>query len=462
MTLVGQRLRCGGTRVLSVRRRVQLSFAAGGLLLSLLLGVVTWTVTSRSLIREAEASALRQAVASRAQLAQGLVGTSGPADVLVRSRSPGKDALLLFEGAQFSTRLGLSPNDLPFDLRAQASRGTAVTQRLRLNGEPVLAVALPLGASGNVYIELSRLSDVEITLRILTLVLIGGGALATVFGASLGVWASSRTLRPLRVLSDGAAAVARGELATRLDGSADPDLEPLARAFNAHTRELQERVRRDERFAADVSHELRSPITTMVNAAHVLDRYSSGLSGQGREALSILEGELTAFSVLVEDLLTVSRDVEATDLVLVECRLSEVVRRVIGPLGGEALLEVGPEGEAARVRVDLQRLRRLLRNLLANAESHGGGCRRVCLDVAGGHVRLAVSDRGSGVPVELRERIFERFYRGPPHSQRRGAGLGLAMVRQDVRAHGGQVWVEDDAGGGARFVVLLPRVQTGT
>jgi signal transduction histidine kinase len=112
------------------------------------------------------------------------------------------------------------------------------------------------------------------------------------------------------------------------------------------------------------------------------------------------------------------------------------------------------------VRVDPRRVERIVANLVRNAETHGRGLTALRVVMAGGSVRIEVEDGGSGVPIEERERIFERFYRRSREAGERGrgdgVGLGLALVAEHVRLHDGRVWVEDASGGGARFVVELP------
>jgi signal transduction histidine kinase len=118
----------------------------------------------------------------------------------------------------------------------------------------------------------------------------------------------------------------------------------------------------------------------------------------------------------------------------------------------------------ARIHGDRRRLARVVANLIDNARTHGGGTAAVHVlpaDDSAGHLWLAVEDSGEGVSESDSERIFERFSRGAGASKRgssEGAGLGLALVREHVRLHGGRVWVEPrrDAGTGARFVVELP------
>ncbi|HVF32764.1 MAG TPA: HAMP domain-containing sensor histidine kinase, partial [Acidimicrobiales bacterium] len=109
---------------------------------------------------------------------------------------------------------------------------------------------------------------------------------------------------------------------------------------------------------------------------------------------------------------------------------------------------------------DKRRLERVLVNLVENAAAYGGGATKVEVGRRNGHVHVVVEDRGSGVPAAERTKVFERFFRGSAAGRRGaggGSGLGLALVVEHVRLHGGTVWVEDGPGGlGARFVVELP------
>jgi Histidine kinase-, DNA gyrase B-, and HSP90-like ATPase len=133
----------------------------------------------------------------------------------------------------------------------------------------------------------------------------------------------------------------------------------------------------------------------------------------------------------------------------------------VDAVGADGRVPVTADPEAAEtvIRADRRRLERVVANLVENAEVHGRGLAGMQVLRADGTIHLLVDDAGPGVPVQFRERVFERFARGPADGAPRGdgAGLGLALVAEQVRLHGGRVWVEDRPGGGARFVVELPR-----
>jgi signal transduction histidine kinase len=225
---------------------------------------------------------------------------------------------------------------------------------------------------------------------------------------------------------------------------------------------LNSQIERDARFAANISHELRSPLTTLKTAVEGMHRRRDHLDERSQRLLTLLVEEVDRFEGMVTDLLEISRmdaakpgalrrqDTTVADL------LESVTARI--DLGATSATVVGPP--SAIVRVDARRVERIVANLVRNAETHGRGLAGLRAVVDGDHVRLEVEDRGAGVPPEDRERIFERFYRRSAAAGDRrsgdGFGLGLALVAQHVRLHDGRVWVEDAQPNGARFVVELP------
>jgi signal transduction histidine kinase len=327
---------------------------------------------------------------------------------------------------------------------------------LILGGAPVLAVGLPLPGVSATYVEVFPLRELDRTLRYISSMLAIGVMVSGVAGAVLGRWASSRALLPLWRLTNAAGVAAGGDLSVRLPDDGDRDLAPLARAFNATAERLQRRAARDARFASDVSHELRSPITTMVNAMAVLKRRRAELTDTCAQALDLLDSELTRFQRMVADLLEISlADQGAAQLDLESVDLGELVRQTArGWMLTDDKLEIADP--APRVLADRRRLERAIANLLANAQDHGRGVARLAVGRGGGMARIEVDDAGPGVPVEYRNKIFERFARAPSSGAAdSGTGLGLALVSEHVRRHGGQVWVTDRAPAGARFVIEL-------
>ncbi|MGL4174264.1 MAG: ATP-binding protein [Actinomycetota bacterium] len=327
-------------------------------------------------------------------------------------------------------------------------------------GALVLSVVL---AAGTYLVARNVLDDQVDTLRTLRLVLAGFAAGTFIGGGALGWFAARRVLAPLRDVGHAVALIAGGDLSTRLPRTRDPDLAPIVESFNAMVVTLDERIQRDTRFAADVSHELRSPLTTLVTSVEVLRRRRNELSDRGQQALDLVQVEVERFRQSLEDMLELGRldsgmvyqervRVEAVALLREALTLA---RRAPGLLAAHPAADPALAGSAL-VNVDKQQLRRAIWNLLDNADRHAGGPVAIQVEPAGETVLIMVDDAGPGVPPQDRERIFERFHRSGSRGSRPGTGLGLSLVAETVHAHGGSVWCTTRPGGGARFVLRLP------
>jgi two-component system, OmpR family, sensor histidine kinase MtrB len=451
---------------LGLRARVTLAFALGALVLSLSLSALTYLLVRNYLLDQRESSAVRQTYLNARLTRDGLrtlnpvvprilAGLQAPAD----SRS-----VLFYDGNWFASAVGTGRDSLPKALRARVASGTPARQSFRRDGHPELAVGVPVPPLGARYFEIFSLDEAEKTLDTLALSLLAAGMLTTVAGAVVGRWASTRLLRPVADVAKAAAAIAGGRLETRLGGIEDADLATLASSFNSMVDALSDRIERDARFASDVSHELRSPLTTLATSVEVLLSRRSEMPIRARAALDLLAGDVKRFQRLVEDLLEISRfDAGVAELHLEEVRLAELVERAVRSAAGPDLpVELGDGVEGLIVEVDKRRLERVIANLIQNAAKYGDGATRVMVARGRSVAFVAVEDAGPGVPPAERQAVFERFFRGSASGRRRGSGsdgsgLGLSLVAEHVRLHGGQVWVEDGLEGrGARFVVELP------
>jgi len=441
-------------RGLGLRRRLLLSFGVGSLALCTAAALATWWLSAGYLQAQRTRAATAEGTAAAVALQRSLSAGDSVPLVLERTRPPSGDALLRRDDEWFSSSLSLTPAAVPAALREAAAAGRVVRQRGEVDGAPRLFVAVPL-RGGDTYVAVLPLEELDATLRTLSVVLAVVTVVTAGFATALGGWASRRALRPLERVNAAAAAVASGHLDTRL-GTDDPDLRELADSFNANAEALQARVRRDARFAADVSHELRSPLTTLVNAVDVLTARHEEMSPTAAAMVEVLQAEVTRFGRIVRDLLEISVEDADPSASAEPVRLAELVRAAVG-----ARLDVvvpTPAAESAVVLADPRRLERVVGNLVDNADRHGGGVVQVQVRQAGEHaVEVVVDDAGPGVPPELRSDVFERFARGPrARTGTEGAGLGLALVARHVRRHAGDVRVEDRPGGGARFVARLP------
>jgi signal transduction histidine kinase len=436
---------------------VILGFAFGALLLSIMLTAVTDVVGARYLIDQRERIASRQAVINGIFVEGRLVRDGDDLSTALEAvrLGSGTDAVLTSPTSSASTAIGLTAQDLPKQLMADTEQGTPSLQRYRSNGTPVIAVGVPL-SDGYAYYEVSELENLDTTLRTIIWVGIAAALLTTLLGAGLGWWAASRVLRPLNDVAKAATRLASGDLDARAPTTTDPDLTAISSSFNAMAETLAGRIQRDAQFAADVSHELRSPLTTMTASAAVLESRRDELPRVAQEAVDLLVVDVHRFAALLEDLLDLARDHEPVDPAthpLVD--LSD-----LAALALENRTELLAHRGDTRVHADRRRMSRVIANLVQNADMHGGGVTQVVVERVGRAVRISVTDAGPGVPPPDREAVFERFSRGsstPSRASTMGTGLGLALVRDHVRAHGGACWYEDAPSGGARFVVEIPR-----
>ncbi len=399
------------------------------------------------------ASLVRSSLPTKPEVPQLLdsLDTAGSHSVLYYQRQ-------WFTGLQ---SISFSYKAIPAPMRAMVLSGTPATQHFLLAGSPQLVVGIPVPSAGAWYFEVFDLSDPARTLRILAVALAGAAAVTTIGGAVTGRWASGRALRPLSQVSQAAETIAGGRLDARLSATDDADLAPLASSFNRMAEALQERIEHEVRFTSDVSHELRSPLTTVSASLGVLEAHAEDLSPRGRHAVELLSAELHRFQRMVDDLLEISRvDTGSAELSLDEVQVGELVHQAAATGGARGVpVRIDPAVADLRLTVDKRRIDRVIANLVANASQYAGGATVLAAEPAPGGVRLVVADRGPGVAPEERHRIFERFYRGHASGQRgatEGTGLGLSLVAEHVRLHGGRVWVEDGPDGENRFVVELP------
>jgi signal transduction histidine kinase len=319
-------------------------------------------------------------------------------------------------------------------------------------------VGVPLPAVDVEFYEIAATTELDRTLGTLRWVLAAFAAATAVGGAALGRAAARRVVAPLDSVAGAAARIAGGALDTRLPVTEDPDLATIVGSFNSMVDAVHERIQRDARFAADVSHELRSPLTTLVTSVEVLERRREELSERSRQALDLIARDLSRFQRALEDLLELGRlEAGAVGRLATTVDVRDVVRHALEESGRSgALLTPPTQNDQLLVRVDKRLVNRALVNLFDNADRHGGGLVAVTIHGDGDAVIVGVEDQGPGVDPADRERIFQRFARGGARGSRPGAGLGLSLVAETMRAHGGMVWCADRPGGGARFQVRLP------
>jgi two-component system sensor histidine kinase BaeS len=327
-------------------------------------------------------------------------------------------------------------------------------QDVAVNGGPVGSVTVTYPAGG--------LDRGDRHLRSALLSAVGWSAALAVLGALIvSVVVARGVVRPIRRLSAAVRSLRLGGDSPRVGPQAGPgELGELGRAFDAMAASLEQEDHLRRALVADVAHELRTPVAIMQGETEAL---ADGMVAPSRDALNSLHEEAVRLGRMVEDLQTLA-SAEAAGLELEPRPLD------LGRLAADATDSLASRFWEAKIKVeqdlpptpilgDPRRLHQIVTNLLANAAKYTPPGGRVVVRAGrdGHDAILEVADTGPGIPEEERALVWERFYRGRSGRLADGSGIGLAVVKELVDAHGGRVNISDVPGGGARFVVRLPQ-----
>jgi len=366
-------------------------------------------------------------------------------------------------------------SDYPEAVRALQGE-TAMMVRSNGAGGMILSVAVPVQRYRQVLGALMVSTDgreIEDALRRVRLGILQVFAVAAAITTLLSLYLAGTIARPIHRLAEAADRVRRvpGRQAAIPDfGRRKDEIGDLAEALRDMTNALWQRMDAIERFAADVAHEIKNPLTSLRSAVETVARIEDPV--QQKKLMGIILDDVQRLNRLITDISDASRldaelsraESERIDLPRLLQALTDLHENTIGPDGPRLVLDI-----AAHQHLDVMgiesRLVQVLRNLIANAVSFSppGGRIRLACGRQGDMVRILVEDGGPGIPPGKLEAIFERFYSERPKEEKFGAhsGLGLSISKQIVEAQGGRIWAEniEDARGeilGARFVILLP------
>jgi signal transduction histidine kinase len=270
-------------------------------------------------------------------------------------------------------------------------------------------------------------------------------------------------IRPLRSLSAAAKGIAAGDLSHRAGVAGQDEVGQVAHTFNQMADSLQSYETERRQMTAAIAHELRTPLSVIQSN---LEAMLDGVLPTDADELVSLHQEARLLNRLIEDLRTLSlTDAEHLRLQMEPVNVGELATQV-----GERLqlhagekgirLETAVSSPIPLIQADPERLTQILTNLIANALRYTPEGTRVQVSVraVAGGVETAVSDNGPGIPPEDLPKLFDRFWRAEQSRSRAtgGSGLGLAVAKQLVQAHGGRIWVKSELNRGTRFTFFLP------
>jgi two-component system OmpR family sensor kinase len=349
------------------------------------------------------------------------------------------------------------PDDAPPPMRASASEPPQAP-RMREEFLELFQVTPPgeiilIGRS--IASELSELRLVAVTLMA-----VGCGIL--LLGCAGGWWIATRAIRPIEDISATAVKISGGDLSQRISTTdSDSELGQLAGVLNATFARLEAAFAQQQQFTSDAAHELRTPVSVMLTQTQTaLNRERS--ANEYRETVEACQRAAQRMRRLIESLLELARlDAGQEAMKRLQFDFSKTVNdcvELVKPLADERNVKIFCDLAALQCIGDSERLAQVVTNLLTNAIQYNqpGGEVRVKLGAQGGVAVLAVAGTGQGISAEDLPRVFERFYRADKSRSSGGNGLGLAISKAIVEAHGGTIEAADESGAGATFTVRLP------
>jgi two-component system OmpR family sensor kinase len=306
------------------------------------------------------------------------------------------------------------------------------------------------------------------------------GVVALLVSTGVAFLVARSIAKPLKRITTATEEIARGNYEGQLDITSPEEIHRLATSFNAMAREVEASRQAQRDFVANVSHDLKTPLTSIQGFSQAILDGTAASEDSRLRAAQVIHEEADRMTHLVDDLLdlaqieagqvVMAREPVALPFLLRDCAEKMALRAQ----QADVRLEVRSEGELV-VSGDRDRLTQVISNLIDNALKHTPAGGRITLTARPlvvepakrgeppvSKAEIAISDTGEGIPPEDLSRIFERFYRGDKSRGKsgRGAGLGLAIVREIVQAHGGEIRAESVLGLGTRITLTLPSLST--
>jgi heavy metal sensor kinase len=316
---------------------------------------------------------------------------------------------------------------------------------------------------GGDYILVGRNIAPELKeLRLTEFTLIGVGTMILLLGLAGGWWIATRAMRPIQDISGTTVRIAAGDLSHRIKSSdTESELGQLASVLNSTFSRLETSFDQQQQFTADAAHELRTPVSVMITETQTaLNRERN--ASEYRETLEVCQRAAQRMRRLIESLLELARlDAGQETMKRLQFDLSAAIRdcvELIQPLANERGIKLHYDLQTLECVGDPEHLRQVVTNLLTNAVNYSkdNGEVGIHLHRQNGMAVMTVTDTGVGIPTEHLPHIFERFYRADPSRSSGHAGLGLAISKAIVEAHGGTIEVASQQGAGSTFTVRLP------
>ena len=372
----------------------------------------------------------------------------------------GGEVLVLDETGQPVEFPGRSHAPLPAGVITAALSGRTYTGQVTLpSGETYIITTATIRTGGGVVL-LAPSEPLQQSLTLARRYLRVAAAITLLLGTGLALMLARGLLRPVIAIEKATRSIARGDFSTRVDVPSGDELGRLAAAVNQMTGQLEAYESRRREFLANVAHELRTPLSYIRGYTQAMAEGLLRSPEEQERYQRIVHEESIRIGRLVDDLMDLAQIEEGQmplDLTPLDLLLpAEQAAATIRPLAEEkgVSIQVLAPADRPHVKADGGRIQQVIFNLLDNGLRYtpAGGTLTVTLEPGGALMTVRVTDTGPGIDTETLPLVFERFHK--KHSS--GRGLGLAIVRSIIRAHGGEVGAESPPGKGASFWFCLP------
>lgn len=368
----------------------------------------------------------------------------------------------------YSREKALLAGQIPVSFSIEEEFQNGITRVVNAGGGQylVLDLWLPMGWDSGVWLRglMEVPENRQLTASLLRVALIVMPAFMAL--AALGsYWIARRAFRPLDSIMSAAASINEAQDLSRRIGlpPGRDEFSQLAATFDQLFQRLEKSFESEQQFAADASHELRTPVSIIKGACEYAEKYDE-TPEERLETISMIHRQANRMSQLISQLLSMTRLDQGTETAKLEpVKLNDLIRSLCQEQAYDPdrlILELQEEVTAA---ADPALLSRLIQNLVENGFKYGrpDGCVWISVRQSGGEILLEVRDNGMGIPSEQQDKIWQRFYRADPaRSGEGGTGLGLAIVQQIAHLHGGYMTLESVPRVGSAFTLHLPAAES--
>lgn len=450
---------------LTLKSKFSMAFSAILLVTCAILSILVFEATQGILISDSETFSMNAVQTDIALLNNVKTNNNSVSQIFSSIKLLNNSGLALYDNGLLYIKGNLPHQDLA-DSISQYSAQQRLNYFVNINGSyyVVSKETFKTNVYGNqvtdYIIQLNSFNTLHEALNILALLLVAFSIFFTFLGLLVFQFYFNRFQKRLGKITVTAARISQGTDTEVLEAKTGDELDEIARQLNQVSTLLKEKLDEEQRFAADVSHELRSPLHTLAATSGVLMNHADEMNPNAQKAVKMLNAEIERLSKLVIDLLEIFRvDSQLTESDLQPVSIFKLIQESLKAAGCEIEVTCNDLYSHILVNADKKRFERVVANIVYNAQTYADGLKSVTISKLVDTVIIYFDDDGPGIDRAHRNQVFERFNRGVRSGSRgleKGTGLGLALVAKIVSGHKGKVSIDSSLSGGARIIIELP------